>query len=193
MKSQFAGLLLVAWTLAVAPPAARAAQVNEVPDGRAPLDALVYGEWNLSGWDCQALPCPTTPTYQFTTYQPTPLQVTDYQCVGDRFEVWDNGVLIGTTSAPGPFDDCFDEAQTPDDGWADPRFSKGTFILPAGDHDIELVVVPGPFVDGSAAIRIEAPITQEIPTLSGGMLALLALALGGASFLLLRRRARRAS
>lgn len=192
MKSQFAGLLLVAWTLAVAPPAAPAAQVNEVPDGRAPLDALVYGEWNLSGWDCN-LPCALSPTYQFTTYEPTPLQVTDYQCVGDRFEVWDNGVLLGTTSVPSPIDDCATQVNTPDEGWADARYSKGTFLLPAGDHDIELVVLPGSFEDGTAALRIEAPVTQAIPTLSVGMLALLALALGGASFLLLRRRTRRAS
>lgn len=192
MKNRISRWVLVALACAVAPLAARAAQVNVLPDGRAPLDALVYGEWNLSGWDC-ALPCALSPSYQFTTYGPTPLQVTDFQCIGDRFEVWDNGVLIGTTSLPGTFDNCATDLDTPDEGWADDRYSKGTFVLPAGDHDIQLVVLPGPFEDGTAAIRIEAPITQEIPTLSVGMLALLALALGGAAYLALRRRARPAA
>lgn len=185
-------LTLVALAVGAAPALALPSQTKAEPDGRAPLAALVYGEWNFTSWDC-ALPCALSPTYQFATYEPTPLQVTDYQCVGDRFEVWDNGVLLGTTSVPSPIDDCATQVNTPDEGWADARYSKGTFILPAGDHDIELVVLPGSFEDGTAALRIEAPVTQAIPTLSVGMLALLALALGGASFLLLRRRARRAS
>lgn len=63
------------------------------------------------------------------------LTLTDIQISGDRFDVYLNGSLAGSTSAPvgGSYTSDISAAL------ADPNFSKGTFALGAGTTDISFL------------------------------------------------------
>ena len=82
---------------------------------------------------------PSAP-WTITLSKPTTLTVTDVEASGDQFTLYDNGVLLGTTSTPNYGDyvgECISCAL------ADPNFSHGTFTLAAGTN-----VITGVF-DGS--------------------------------------------
>ena len=119
---------------------------------------------------------------------PYRVEITDCFCTGDVFQVRVDGVVIGTTS-PSPVDpDCQRGGGDLDACWADPDYSKGTFQLGPGSHELQIEVVQNPFGSGGAAVRAFAQPAQAIPTLGAWGLAALGLLLAGASFVLLRRR-----
>lgn len=80
------------------------------------------------------------------------LKVVDCCLHGDEFEVFDNGVSIGTTSPAAPDGTC---GTAPDPCWADPLASKGTFVLGRGRHSITIQVIDSPFGSGNAWFRVD--------------------------------------
>ncbi len=74
-------------------------------------------------------------SFDFTLTESAYLKVVDAGFAGDRFNVYDNGVLLDQTSAvantyPGSIGLNFDTA------YASDIFSKGLFLLSAGSHSI---------------------------------------------------------
>ena len=81
------------------------------------------------------------------------IQVTDYKNRGDSFEIFDNGVSIGTTNKVDVNKDEQVFAATPEEALNDERFSKGVFDLAKGSHVITIKAT-GPYEAGTAAIRL---------------------------------------
>jgi len=110
-------------------------------------------------------------TYSSTGY--TDVVVTDAFIDGDQFEVYDNGVLIGTTSVP--LDTGAAQAD-PDLAFADPGWSSGVFTVPPGNHSITILIIltATGFPDGGAYLQITQA-ANPIPTL--GTLGLIAFVL----------------
>ena len=68
------------------------------------------------------------------------LFVVDAFIAVDVFEVYDNAVLIGTTSAP---DGTTPGLSDPVAAWGDASYSRGVFALGDGDHSISIVHIAG--------------------------------------------------
>src|SRR5947209_4479062 len=84
--------------------------------------------------------------YTFSSSLITVLSVTDdFQC-GDRFLVFDNGVALGDTSVAAVDPTCLEVG--PDDAFASPAYSHGTFLLPPGAHAITIQVIVNAFSGG---------------------------------------------
>lgn len=98
----------------------------------------------------------TVGPFTFSSATPTTLKVTDAFCAGDRFRIYDNGVLVGDTSVP-TLTSCDFPGFTddPDTANASPSYSHATFALPPGAHSITVQVLVGPWGDGRAYIRID--------------------------------------
>jgi|GEM_PF-1611529 len=90
--------------------------------------------------------------FTFTVGSAGFLDVTDAFVAGDQFEVYDDGVLVGTTSYP--LSDV-DSTEDPDVAFSDPRWSSGSFQLGPGGHSITVRVIrtPPDFPDGGAFMR----------------------------------------
>jgi hypothetical protein len=73
---------------------------------------------------------------------PANLYVTDLYCRGDVFDVYDNGVLIGSTSMVAVDEECDDlpHRDNPRHAYLDPTYSSGLFELGAseGGHELRL-------------------------------------------------------
>ena len=85
------------------------------------------------------------PPWTITTTAPEVIRVVDGGHQGDVFDVYDNGVLLGETSAT-PIDpnhscagDTTGAGTDPAACWNDPLMSQGTFPLAAGNHSITVV------------------------------------------------------
>lgn len=77
-------------------------------------------------------------SFNFTLSQATTLRVVDAGFSGDVFQVFDNGVSIGFTSAAV---NNYVDGNTPtvidfNTAWANSNFSQGTFLLGTGVHNI---------------------------------------------------------
>jgi hypothetical protein len=79
------------------------------------------------------------------------IDVTDYQLNIDRYTVYANGEYVGVTT-PFTYDPAA-EAATPAEGWADSRFSRGTFV--ASSPTITIFTTPATDASsgGSMAVR----------------------------------------
>lgn len=101
-------------------------------------------------------PCGSTvhPPFCFNSELPTILKITDYFCIGDRFEIYDNGVCIGKSSEA-----CFDECKTttgcPDFAYEHEQWSSFTASLTPGHHNITIKVLASPYKEGFGAIRVD--------------------------------------
>ena len=87
----------------------------------------------------------SNPPWTVTTAAPEVLRVVDGGHQGDMFAVYDNGVLLGTTSAS-PVDmnhvcanDTTGDGTNPAACWNDPLMSHGTFAIAAGNHSFVIV------------------------------------------------------
>jgi hypothetical protein len=72
--------------------------------------------------------------WTITLSGPATLTVTDVEISGDRFTLFDNGVLLGQTSAPVPNASSVGECISC--ALADPNYSHGFFPLGPGSHSI---------------------------------------------------------
>jgi hypothetical protein len=139
---------LVSLALLAAAPAAGAQTGNgsravAAPAGGIPLP--VDGHWYLFSWVDDGY----SPVFTFTTTDEARLRVTDAFCRGDVFEIYDNGVLIGSTPVVPADEDC-DERQPrkPGGAFRDPTYSHGVLQLGAGDHSVQLLAVVNFFGSG---------------------------------------------
>lgn len=102
--------------------------------------AFSFGENNTPltgggspGTSPNGLSAPTSP-WTITLASPARLTVTDVEESGDQFTFYDNGNPLGTTSAPVAYAEYVDECITC--ALADPNFSHGVFLLPAGTSNL---------------------------------------------------------
>lgn len=114
------------------------------------------------------------------------LTVVDAFILGDQFEVFDFGLSMGTTSAPGA-GIC---GSDPVPCLADTNASQRVFQLAPGAHSITITPVLSPVGGGAAYFRVDDAqrFTQAIPTLGAVGLGVLVVALALISLLVLRRR-----
>lgn len=87
------------------------------------------------------------------------LQVVDAYASGDVFEVFDNGVSLGTTSAAPLGDFCGGDP----DGCVGTSASYGLFQFVPGEHSITITPVASPFGVGVAYFRIDGDVTAPPP------------------------------
>jgi hypothetical protein len=95
-------------------------------------------------------------TYDFTLTAPAILKVTDIYCMGDRFNVTDNGMSIGNTSVPdNDYPTCDPFAATGDTAFSDSRWSSGWWVLFPGNHSISGTAILSPYDSGNGVVRVD--------------------------------------
>lgn len=172
--------------LAAVPAGGAAAGLNGGA-GAAPMAPITPGSgWATFNWSLAALPGDAAPTFEFTG--PAQVTLVDAFCTGDRFRVYDNGVLVLTTSPAQPPVCEFPEAVSdPDAALLLPQFySQGTLFVGEGAHSLRVEVIESYFdgasFSGGAFLRVDAVAAAAIPSAGHVGLAVLmvALAVGGA-------------
>lgn len=116
--------------------------------------------------------------WSYTSGSAVQLDVTDIFVVTDAFSVYVDGNLVGSTAilpdyfalGVDPFGTTFQS--DPNLAWTDPNFSKGSFLLPAGTHDVtfQSIYIPTGFGDSTIAFRanvIPAPAAAGLAGLAG--------------------------
>jgi len=133
--------------------------------------------------------------FTYTSSGVTSVYVEDGGCVGHMFDVYDNGVRIGTTSAVTATSECNSAGWDPEVIWANDKSSKGCFTIPAsGEHSIELVTIQvyEPLSGGQGYIQVldgYCPGTTPAPEFPTTLLpALMIIGFLGAVFLIQRTR-----
>jgi hypothetical protein len=96
--------------------------------------------------------------FTFSSRTPVVLSVTDAFCVGDRFDILDQGSLMSVTSTPALPPDCAPPFQTdlPRPAFYQGLYSAGMVLLPAGTHEITIRARLSPFGAGGAFLRVDA-------------------------------------
>jgi hypothetical protein len=145
LKKNLMGLAIV--LAAAFAGAAQAETVAVTPDGvwhQFDVDGDLYGslDWVNVAADAAI-------SFNLVNSAPAYLTVVDGAFAGDRFEVFDNGISLGFTSAVAAASDGtslhdFDAAL------ADSRYSFATFLLGVGSHQITGLLSQPALVDGDA-------------------------------------------
>ena len=176
------GLLLLTVFLCLLPRTSLAGDNGYSPASSIDPPIVVGGGWSLFTWTTAAQSFNVEGPFTFSSTGSTVVTVTDDFCPGDQFNVYDFGVLIGTTNAVPSSNNC--PSLTPDAALASPVYSHGRFTLGPGNHSITLQTIVNPFNTGGAYLRVDPtpPATPLPPTF---LLALLGLS---GSYLLMRRR-----
>jgi hypothetical protein len=158
--------------------------------GLAAADVLlaVDGGWQDFNWGKNGL-YNTEGAFTFSTANPVTLTVTDAFFSGDRFEVYNNNVLMATTSVP--VDDGSWVA-SPDSALLDSKFSSGVWNLAPGSYSLTFKTIQFAtgYVQGTGYLRVDTSRQDLAETPEPGALVLAGLGLFGlATRRMLRRRA----
>jgi hypothetical protein len=128
MRRFLGGIVVTLLFLAFLAPIAHSV---EPPLNTALTQRWVDFAWGQDGW-----------SNVITWRQPGPakLYVTDLACRGDVFDVYDNGVRIGTTSMVAVDQECDDlpKRDNPRAAFRDPTYSSGVFDLVAAERGHQL-------------------------------------------------------
>lgn len=96
--------------------------------------------------------------FTFVAATPVLFKITDAFSFGDRFRVnIDGGAIVFDTSVPGS--DV--ETSDPDLAFATAAYSKGSAVLAAGAHSIDVFALTSPFGAGGAYLEVET--FQAVP------------------------------
>jgi len=98
------------------------------------------------------------------------LVVTDAFISVDRFELFDGGSSLGTTSAPSAGGGCSNDELA---CLADPHYSHGTFVLAGGAHSITGLHTEG--IPGAAFFIVKVPEPGSLLLIGAGLLVLFGL------------------
>jgi hypothetical protein len=113
-------------------------------------------------------------TFRITLAAPAYLRVVDSGFAGDIFRVFDNGLALGITSAAGTSAAAFGSSQEQLDlAFADSAFSRGEWLLSAGDHTITgvLAATSSPFNATVGGLMVTAvPEPDSLALLLAGLL-----------------------
>lgn len=153
----------------------------------------VGGGWNSFSWTGTNT-SQVESAFTFTSAASVAVKVTDAYVPGDRFQLFDNGKLIGTTSQLNGGSATWTD--NPDTAFASGKFSSGIFALGAGTHSLVLENIQSPtgYPGGSAFFRVDAGgnggggSVSSVDTPEPGTLALVGLGVAG---LAVRRRFRK--
>lgn len=95
----------------------------------------------------------TTPV-MFELFCPGRMNITDLGCSGSRFAVYDNGVMLGSTSMP-VNNNCTSNSTNPAMTQANSNWSSGSYNLLPGWHNISIIPIMSPRGHGTGAIRVD--------------------------------------
>jgi PEP-CTERM motif-containing protein len=152
-----------------------------VASGRANADPIsLNGSWTVldeimpvdsffTGGPDWARPISSSP-WEWNSTRFVRLDATDIQVVGDRFEMYDNGILVFTAPLVPDWSkygsDPFDSppfTTNPDVAWATMAFTKGSVLFAPGAHSITFKAIEKPlttkghpFDDSTVAFRATA-------------------------------------
>jgi hypothetical protein len=79
---------------------------------------------------------PGDPPWTYSAATPTAVKITDAFTVGDIFNLYDNGLFVGTTSIVANNGAYY--SPDPDVNFTTAELSHGLFILPAGNHSLTI-------------------------------------------------------
>ncbi len=138
--------------------------LNELPSLAASSPISVDGGWT-------AFLCPETTNsftltgpFTFTSASQTYLKVVDYGYDVERYNVYDNSVLLGQTSIPG---NDGASASNPDSAMVSANWSRGLYTLPAGSHSISIQITATGSGDTSifaeGALRVDSSNNLSAP------------------------------
>ena len=136
----------------------------------------VGGGWYAFTWQNGPNAFDDQGAFTFTSASTTQLTITDLGVDGDRFSIYDNGVLIGTSSVPS--NDGYDnESLTYDQALADYHYSHGYFDIAPGANSITIDTIQSatgyPF--GGGALEVQAvPEPSALALLGLGVMSLAA-------------------
>jgi hypothetical protein len=150
MKKVLIGLVLLVLSAEAVPPPALSVDTWYVDSWSGGVGATLTDGGGYTAIDGTVLLDPGPAPWTFSG--PVTLVVQDLFFDGDQFQVFDNGVPIGTSSVP-----ANDGANCGNDpvGCTDPKWSRGVFPLGAGSHSItfKLVAQASGYPSGEAAFE----------------------------------------
>ncbi|HEX5875277.1 MAG TPA: PEP-CTERM sorting domain-containing protein [Pyrinomonadaceae bacterium] len=129
-----------------------------------PIDIGVWQQFTFGGPGSFGSGCSFCTPTENSQFAPVPpwtftlgpgggsLTITDVLLIGDAFDVFDNGVLIGSTPSVPTSGNC---GHDPVPCFANPAVSHGVFSLTAGDHSIIIIARDSPFTGGVAFFRVD--------------------------------------
>lgn len=147
------------------------------------------GTWILFEWSNAPGSWVNDTPFIFTSAGVIIVDITDAYAPGDRFRVYNHGILIGDTSQPNvPAHYMTDPNAT----FVHPGFSSGSFTLPSGAHSItiQVIQIAEGAPNGAGFIRVRSDITlSEVP--EPGSMTMAGLGLAGLVYAGYRRWRRR--
>jgi hypothetical protein len=150
-------------------------------------DALVLdGGWDTFNWS-GGVSASWVQTFSFTLTGSAILKVTDAFISGDMFDIFNFGVLLGSTSAV-PAGLGLSIVDDYDAAFADGDWSSASFTLGPGSYEITGTVaqIATGFSSGGGALRLDTTVPSPVPIPAAGWM--LVTALGGIAALRRRRK-----